>query len=274
LDVFNGLDMDALRERPTDAAELAHAISRRVERLQDDGHPSEAFVAVAEVRYLLEPLLGIQHRASDPPADDLFGDERVLINAQRSWRIRGLGRETQARPFDSKAWALNVLGKGYRLSAELALDLHRANARWFWERADGYLHDASKLDPLLPFPYAHRLHLLSDQRIGQHDRARLDQHLRKDMVHLHTKPDPRLYECGFAPTSPTQPSPDRTRFSAASAATDGPAYPLYSMRRLERSLGYQGRLVQRTENGIRKTGAFSFELSDWIGLGWTSVTPP
>jgi hypothetical protein len=89
---------------------------------------------------------------------------------------------------------------------------------------------------------------------------------------LHTKPDPRLYECGSAPTSPTQPSPDRTRFSAAREATDGPAYPLYSMRRLERSLGYQGRLVQRTENGICKTGAFSFELSDWIGLGWTAVT--
>jgi tetratricopeptide (TPR) repeat protein len=183
-DVFQGLDIDALRERPTDAAELAHAISRRVERLRDDGHPSEAFVAVAEVRHVLEPLLGIQRRASAPPGDDLFGAERVLINAQRSWRIRGIARESQGRPFNPKAWALNVLGKGYRLSAELALDLHRADARCFWQHADGYLHDASKLDPLLPFPYAHRLHLLAHQRLDQHDRATLDRHLNKDLVHL------------------------------------------------------------------------------------------
>jgi hypothetical protein len=105
-DVFKALDMAALRGRPTDAAELAHAISRRVERLRDDGHPSEAFVAVAELRHVLEPLLGIQHRASDPPGDDLFGAEQVLINAQRSWRVRGLARESQGRPFNPKAWAL------------------------------------------------------------------------------------------------------------------------------------------------------------------------
>lgn len=96
-DIRRRLDMDALRVRPTDAAELGHAITRRVERLRSDGHPGEAFVALAEVRYLLEPLLGIRPHASAPPEEDLFGAELAQHAAQRSWRARGLrNRETKA----------------------------------------------------------------------------------------------------------------------------------------------------------------------------------
>jgi hypothetical protein len=74
-----------------------------------------------------------------------------------------------------------VLGKSYRQSAELALDLARSNARWFWECADRYLHDASTLDSLMPYPYAHRLGLLADQRIRGGDRDRLERHLKEDL---------------------------------------------------------------------------------------------
>ena len=182
---FRRLDFESLRERPTDAAELAHAITRRVERLRGDGHPLEAFEAVAEVRYLLEPLLRIKHRPQDPDGEDLFGAEIVQLNAQRSWRARGLrSREYNARPFNPKAWAFNVLGKGYRLTAELALDQRRDEVGWYVERADRYLHYASNLDPLLPYPYAHRLHLLNDSRIPPQTRSTLERHLDKDLRRL------------------------------------------------------------------------------------------
>jgi hypothetical protein len=195
-DVLRRLDVERLRERPTDAAELGHAITRRAERLRADGHPQEAFAALAEVRYVFEPLLGIERRASAPPTEDLFGAEIAQMAAQqmaqRSWRARGFrSRENEGRAFNPKAWALNVLGKSYRLCAELALDLARADARWYGERADKYQHYVSNLDPLLPYPYAHRLHLLREHRIGSEHRATLLRHLREDLSRLKAQT-----ECG------------------------------------------------------------------------------
>src|SRR5437870_4183310 len=99
--VHERLDLEGLRKRPTDAAELSHAITRRAERLRADGHPAEAFGALREVPYLLEPLLAIRRSDADPPAEDLFGAEQVQINAQHSFRARGLrNREVQGRPFN------------------------------------------------------------------------------------------------------------------------------------------------------------------------------
>lgn len=52
-----------------------------------------------------------------------------------------------------------------------------------------YLHYARNLDPLLPFPYAHRLHLLSDPRIGGADREKRLRHLRDDLTRLEQDPN-------------------------------------------------------------------------------------
>ncbi len=68
-----------------DAAEFAYLVARRVERLRQAGHPEQAFAALYEPRYVLEPLLGIVNGHEPAPARDLFGD-RPASEGRGRWR--------------------------------------------------------------------------------------------------------------------------------------------------------------------------------------------
>jgi hypothetical protein len=194
--VYNRLNLPHLDGRPTDASELVYAITRRAERLRDGKHPREAFEALCEARYLLEPLLGIRHYEGDPPgppehpAPNFFEAEWVLMQNGQWPRSRILAtwhrgyqplRNGQSRPFVPPAWALSFLGKCYRISCQTALDTGRNDATRHLERAEKYLRMASERDPLLPFPYGHRLKLAADTRLPESERRRVLLAARQDL---------------------------------------------------------------------------------------------
>jgi tetratricopeptide (TPR) repeat protein len=182
--VSDRLDRDALESRPTDASELVYAMTRLAERLLDDQRPRQAFELMREARYILEPLLGIQKDAG-VDAVDLFADREV--GRRRPWR----GRDLPDHPYVPKAWALNFFGKAYRLSAQAAQSLGRNDVVYYAAKADGVLHDASKLDRLLRHPYEHRLAMQRELRLAQPQRQQLAAGLRADITKLGTLPDGR-----------------------------------------------------------------------------------
>lgn len=180
--VFARLDVDHLRRRPTDATEFAHATTVRAEQLRAATHYTRAFEALREARYVLGPVLGFTsnpaHRLSLLPTETgtLPQPRPQPVRSQKSWQ--------RERPFNPGAYAFNTLGKCYRLSCSLALDLGRDDALYFMERAEQSLRNASVLDPLLPYPYAHRLLLRADQRLPSAERTRILDEVRKDLAGL------------------------------------------------------------------------------------------
>ena len=83
-----------------------------------------------------------------------------------------------------KAWALNFLGKAYRLSALGALEGGDDNLAYYLNNADRVLHEASVCDPLLVNPYVNRLAMLAELPRRSHSRAKLENHLVEDLVKL------------------------------------------------------------------------------------------
>lgn len=176
--VYERLNLSHLEERPMDAAEFAYLVARRVERLRQAGHPEQAFAALYEPRSVLEPLLGIVNGHEPAPAQDLFGD-RPASEGRGRWRhTRAQERGRANHSFYPKAWALTFLGKCYRLSCSLALELGRNDVDHYLRRGIRYLKQAITLDPLLPYPYGHWLELQRDDRMPPANRERIRREVR------------------------------------------------------------------------------------------------
>lgn len=175
--VFDRMNLEGLHQRPTDASELVYAMTRRAERLIGDGRHKRAFDLLKEARYMIEPLLG---KSLDPTIShiDLFAKEPV--GRRRRWHGRDLGDH----PYVPKAWAPNFFGKAYRLTALAASKLGRSGVWGYARRADRYLHDASRLDPLLRHPYDHRILLRSDVQLTKTQRTQLKHQLDSDILEL------------------------------------------------------------------------------------------
>jgi hypothetical protein len=175
--LLDRLNLAHLGRRPADASEFAHVISRRVEQLRLAGHYREAFETLREPRYLLEALLGLS-AVPGQPVIDIFGDGVAAPERDHENRRRG------RRPAHPRAWALSFLGKCYRLGCVLRLDLAGGSVGHYLARAGRWLSEASLIDPLLPYPYAHRLHLQREGRINWSARRRILAEVRRDLAVL------------------------------------------------------------------------------------------
>jgi hypothetical protein len=181
--VYERLCQEHLRVRPSDASELVYAITRRAEDLRDAGRASEAFEALCEARYALEPILDIgKGLGRYAPSEDLFGTEADARTHREQLR-QSISRAVPRYHYYPKAWAFNFLGKSYRLSCEAALDL-ALDPSYYVRKAVRYLHYANNIDPLLPYPYAHRLMLVDNPRLSRADRDQASQSVRLDLVRL------------------------------------------------------------------------------------------
>ncbi len=163
--VFKRLNLTHLARRPSDASELTYALTRRAERLRESGHLAEAFEVLDEARYLIEPLLGV---SKDPALNrDYFSVRFHDDSVRRQWN-RG------ARSYP-RAWAFNFLGKCYRLTCSLVLDFPeiRDNTLYYLKGAIKNLRYASRIDPALRYPWAHRLNLYEEFRLPHDWRKRI-----------------------------------------------------------------------------------------------------
>ena len=185
--VHQRLCFEHLRVRPTDGSELTYTITRRAEDLVRSGRPEDAFDALREARYLLEPTLDIgKGRGRYARSEDLFTAEMVGRSG-RHWSSRLFPEKTAASGYNPKAWAFNFLGKAYRMSCELSLELGM-NAPYYLEKAIRYLHYSSNLDHVLPYPYAHRLMLEQNRRLAGPERKAVRDSLLADLPRLRADP--------------------------------------------------------------------------------------
>jgi hypothetical protein len=185
--VYDRLCLEHLRVRPTDASELTFTITRRAEDLIRARRLEDAFDALREARYLLEPTLDIgKGRGRFARSEDLFTAEMFGDSGRR--RPSGRYSRRTARVYNPKAWAFNFLGKTYRMSCELALDLGM-NTTYYLEKALRYLHFASNGDHLLPYPYAHRLMLEQNHRLSEAEPNTVRVSLRPDLARLRGDPN-------------------------------------------------------------------------------------
>jgi hypothetical protein len=74
------------------------------------------------------------------------------------------------------------------LSCEVSQDLG-LNTPYYLAKAIRYLHYASNLDHLLPYPYAHRLMLEQSRRLTGPERNMVRESLGVDLVRLRAHPD-------------------------------------------------------------------------------------
>lgn len=158
--VLRRLDLKHLKQRPMDAAEFAYAVSCRAEQMIDAQHPTEAYEALREARYVLIVLLGVGDgvKVADPASFFRCSEETTAPSGR--WL-----RRAARMPLHPRAWALNFLGKCYRFCCEALLASGRtAGLKHHYERAVRYLRWASAGDPILGcgdrlmvYPYAHRI---------------------------------------------------------------------------------------------------------------------